>query len=548
MDNNQQQQQPGNKEEIIKNVLSMFPLLTRDHYLYSTLNRCNWQIEPALDSLQKRHDTLEKEQKLIQQQVEEKKAREQAIKQEKALKEVKDIFGNAFPDSKYKEALFKCDFKVDETVDSLMTESHLINEEKEKKIKEEQRLQEEKIERERQEKLKREEAIAEIRRQEAALLEAERQRRAEELKKRLEEEELRRKIEEEEARHREEEVRRRLEEEIMRRMVEAKRRAEEEEAAAQRRAEEARLLEEETRRMEEELKRREEELKREEERRQREEEEERLRMLEEERRRQQEEEERRAQESKRVQSLLLDLKSLSDEQKKEVANSELFKEIVRDFKSHLTVREDCNNNNKIPSPYIPSPSPYSTFGFTTAQPIKYTCPYSNNNNNGNNNNPNVINPFARPPVHPSPFYIPSQPVQQQKPVEANNNTNNPFNTSPFSTSPIPVRHIGALPYPPYTGLQPLTPIIPQPVPTHPVYPGQVQQQQLKNVGVGEPTPAPVNMSPKSANKKTTIENLSSMFPSISKDTIECVWMQSENNIETAVQNLLDISVPAVKKE
>eukprot|EP01133_Synstelium_polycarpum_P003696 gene3696-4258_t len=216
MTSNQQFQRGGiDKKKIVEEVIAMFPLLNKDHFLYATLDRYNWDINMAIDSLQRRHNDLEREQVAIQAKITEERERadrerqrveKQKETEDKALKSLQEIFGSSFVETFYKSVLVDHKNDLDQSINYLVRMLELTERQtKEKKAKEEElRLKREAEEREK------------ARLRVAAELAAEDARKAEELRKREEHERIVRLIEEANRREQEERVAKEREEEEMR--------------------------------------------------------------------------------------------------------------------------------------------------------------------------------------------------------------------------------------------------------------------------------------------------------------------------------------------
>ncbi|KAN0037414.1 hypothetical protein ACTFIV_002760 [Dictyostelium citrinum] len=141
---------PYEKEQKINQVLSMFPLLSRDHFLYSTLERNNWSLDASLTTLQRRHEYLEAEQYQIERRLEEnrlKKEREQRERERelRLVAQVRDIFGSKFSDHQIQRALYDNRNNVESTINHFMREidqeQYRERQRRQQRLDEEERLQ-----------------------------------------------------------------------------------------------------------------------------------------------------------------------------------------------------------------------------------------------------------------------------------------------------------------------------------------------------------------------------------------------------------------------
>ncbi|KAM9980997.1 hypothetical protein ACTFIY_003304 [Dictyostelium cf. discoideum] len=141
---------PYEKEQKINQVLSMFPLLSRDHFLYSTLERNNWSLDASLITLQRRHEYLEAEQYQIERRLEEnrlKKEREQRERERelRLVAQVRDIFGSKFTDHQIQRALYDNRNNVESTINHFMREidqeQYRERQRRQQRLDEEDRLQ-----------------------------------------------------------------------------------------------------------------------------------------------------------------------------------------------------------------------------------------------------------------------------------------------------------------------------------------------------------------------------------------------------------------------
>ncbi|KAF2078254.1 hypothetical protein CYY_000444 [Polysphondylium violaceum] len=119
---------PYDKERKIEQVLTMFPLLSRDHFLYSTMDRCNWDLNSSLEFLQRRHDYLAQEQLNIERRITDarlKREEEERKRQREMnnLAKLRDIFGNKFTTSEYSRALYDYRQDVEGATNHLMAEA-----------------------------------------------------------------------------------------------------------------------------------------------------------------------------------------------------------------------------------------------------------------------------------------------------------------------------------------------------------------------------------------------------------------------------------------
>jgi len=118
---------PYDKERKIEQVITMFPLLSRDHFLYSTMERCNWDLNTALECLQRRHDYLTGEQVNIERRINDAriKREEEERKRQVELNNIsrlRELFGSKFTTSEYSRALY------DHRQDVVAATNHLMNE------------------------------------------------------------------------------------------------------------------------------------------------------------------------------------------------------------------------------------------------------------------------------------------------------------------------------------------------------------------------------------------------------------------------------------
>ncbi|EFA85757.1 trichohyalin-like protein [Heterostelium album PN500] len=556
MDNNNNNNRVIDKPKIVEEVAIMFPLFTKDHFLYATLDRYNWDVNAALDTLQKRHDALEKEQKHIEAVLEAKK--QQNEKKDKAFKEVKDIFGESFTDAKYYSALAKYKMVVEDTVNYLMHELSIVEEVKRRKDVETRKREEREKEKAKQIEVERlrieeEKNRAEIKRQEdeiqARILQLEKLKLAEQERARKEEE---RRLAEEEAK--------RVAEERARKEAEERRLAEE---RARKEAEERRLAEERERLRIERIKREEEE----EERRLAEERERLRKMVEEQEKRIQEmlaqkklDEEKHKQYQDRINSILLELKNQPTEYKKEIASSEIFQDLLKDFQSVLKLSEE-EKMSQVKPPLVPIPS---------TLPVSYK--------------PELVAPFGFTATNAAPSQVNEQDIHKpSSPFQ--NLTKHPFYYNPFS-DPISQQLNGEEPFVPTTPPSSPPPSYPFTANFPVVYPlsgqnsppfaryNQPQQgQDCSNTGkptfenlasfvassqcqplvVSQVMPTEADMiaqpklssqptiSPARAKKNEALENLRSMFSATSPEIVGYVWEASNYDISVAIQNLLDIN-------
>ncbi|KAN0044613.1 hypothetical protein ACTA71_006131 [Dictyostelium dimigraforme] len=141
---------PYEKEQKINQVLSMFPLLSRDHFLYSTLERNNWSLDSSLTTLQRRHEYLEAEQYQIERRLEEnrlKKEREQRERERelRLVAQVRDVFGSKYSDHQIQRALYDNRNNVESTINHFMREidqeQYRERQRRQQRLDEEERLQ-----------------------------------------------------------------------------------------------------------------------------------------------------------------------------------------------------------------------------------------------------------------------------------------------------------------------------------------------------------------------------------------------------------------------
>eukprot|EP01132_Coremiostelium_polycephalum_P008582 gene8582-10560_t len=119
------------KEMKLDTVLEMFPLLSKDHFLYSTLERYNWDIPSSISSLQSRHSVLEQEQRQIERRIEETRVKRELERREKEkearmIASLRDIFGSKFTEYQYSRTLFDYKFNLENTINYFMRESEKI--------------------------------------------------------------------------------------------------------------------------------------------------------------------------------------------------------------------------------------------------------------------------------------------------------------------------------------------------------------------------------------------------------------------------------------
>ncbi|KAK5577249.1 hypothetical protein RB653_002189 [Dictyostelium firmibasis] len=137
---------PYEKEQKINQVLSMFPLLSRDHFLYSTLERNNWSLDSSIINLQRRHEYLEAEQYQIERRLEENRIKKEHEQRERErdlrlVAQVRDIFGSKFSDHQIKRVLYDNRNNVESTINYFMRE--VDQEQYRERQKRQQRLDEE---------------------------------------------------------------------------------------------------------------------------------------------------------------------------------------------------------------------------------------------------------------------------------------------------------------------------------------------------------------------------------------------------------------------
>ncbi|KYQ94402.1 ubiquitin system component Cue domain containing protein [Tieghemostelium lacteum] len=149
---------PHEKEKRIESVLAMFPLLSRDHFLYSTMDRYNWDLNQAVDSLRRRHEYLEQEQRNIERRFEENRLkREREQREIELIGKLRDIFGSKYTHDQYQRAIVNHRLNLEETVQYFMSE--IDRQQRQDEISRRNRLEEEdrrRRQRERDEQLRQE--------------------------------------------------------------------------------------------------------------------------------------------------------------------------------------------------------------------------------------------------------------------------------------------------------------------------------------------------------------------------------------------------------
>ncbi|EGC33067.1 hypothetical protein DICPUDRAFT_37305 [Dictyostelium purpureum] len=137
---------PYEKERKIEQVITMFPLLSRDHFLYSTLERCGWSLDAALPSLQRRHEYLEAEQIQIERRIDDNRIKAEMKQRERErelrlISQVRDVFGSKFTDHQIGTILKSNGYNLESTINHFMRD--IEDQEYRERLRREKRLEEE---------------------------------------------------------------------------------------------------------------------------------------------------------------------------------------------------------------------------------------------------------------------------------------------------------------------------------------------------------------------------------------------------------------------